>query len=76
MYINDSLIPPAPALLDHRADLPEQGDQVQRQGGLLLRHLILVILLIMGVIQTGAGDGLYFLFQSFSVWRAAAGQVT
>jgi len=36
----------------------------------------------MGVIQTGAGDGLYFLFvpdwekiQNFSVWRAAAGQV-
>ena len=46
-------------------------------------YLILVILLIMGVIQTGAGDGLYFLFvpdwekiQNFSVWRAAAGQVT
>jgi len=45
-------------------------------------YLILVILLIMGVIQTGAGDGLYFLFvpdwekiQNFSVWRAAAGQV-
>ena len=47
-----------------------------------IKLLILVILLIMGVIQTGAGDGLYFLFvpdwekiQNFSVWRAAAGQV-
>ena len=45
-------------------------------------YLILVILLVMGVIQTGAGDGLYYLFvpdwekiQSFTVWRAAAGQV-
>merc|ERR1719158_746752 len=45
-------------------------------------YLILVILLIMGVIQPGAGDGLYYLFvpdwkkiQSFTVWRAAAGQV-
>ena len=47
-----------------------------------LVYLILVILLIMGVIQTGAGDGLYYLFVpdwekilNFTVWRAAAGQV-
>jgi len=45
-------------------------------------YVVLIILLIMGVIQPGAGDGLYYLFvpdwekiQSFTVWRRAAGQV-
>ena len=45
-------------------------------------YLILLLLLILGVIQPGAGDGLYYLFvpdwnkiQSFTVWRKAAGQV-
>ena len=45
-------------------------------------YLILIILLVMGVIQPGAGDGLYYLFvpdwekiKSFTVWRSAAGQV-
>jgi len=45
-------------------------------------YFILLLLLILGVIQPGAGDGLYYLFvpdwkkiQNFTVWRKAAGQV-